>query len=162
MAKVQENPQLGVYVDYIHFRKMEPSDLDEIVKIERASFSSPWSTRFFLEELRVPCARSLLAQIEERVVGYVIYWELPAELDVHNLAVHPNYRRQGIGRSLLSVTIGEARNRGASRISLEVRRSNESAQSLYWSLGFVTRGVRRGYYLDNGEDALVMVLEMDG
>jgi len=162
MAKVQENPQLDVYADYIHFRKMEPSDLDEIVKIERASFSSPWSARFFLEELRAPCARSLLAQIEERVVGYVIYWELPAELDVHNLAVHPNCRRQGIGRSLLSVTIGEARIRGLSRISLEVRRSNVSAQSLYWSLGFVTRGVRRGYYLDNGEDALVMVLEMDG
>lgn len=164
MAKVQENSQLyplSVYGDSVHFRKMESSDLDEIMRIERASFSSPWSTRFFLEELRVPYARSVLAQIEERVVGYIIYWELPAELDIHNLAVHPACRRQGIGRSLLSLTIGEARNRELSRITLEVRRSNESAQSLYRSLGFEARGVRRGYYLDDGEDALVMVLELE-
>jgi ribosomal-protein-alanine N-acetyltransferase len=163
VAKVQENSQhyhLPNYGDSVYFRKMEPPDLNEIMKIERASFSSPWSARFFLEELKVSYARSLVAQIKGRIVGYLIYWVLPGELDIHNLAVHPTFRHQGIGRSLLSMTIGEAKNRELSRVTLEVRKSNDSAQRLYRSLGFVARGVRRGYYQDDGEDALVMVLNL--
>ena len=145
----------------ILFRQMNPSDLDEIMAIERASFSYPWSPRFFLQELRVPCARSLLAVMSGKTVGYIIYWLLPKEADIHNLAVHPTYRRWGIGRFLLQGVMDEAKRNGSSRVTLEVRKSNEAAQRLYHSLGFVEQGVRKGYYSDDGEDALVMVLEFD-
>lgn len=145
----------------VQFRQMNPSDLSEIMTIERASFSSPWSSRFFLQELGVPCARSLLAIIEGKTVGYIIYWLLPSEVDIHNLAVHPTYRRKGVGRSLLQSVINEARRHGSSRVTLEVRKSNEAAQLLYRSLGFVGQGVRKGYYSDDGEDALAMALEFE-
>jgi ribosomal-protein-alanine N-acetyltransferase len=163
VAKVQENSQQYDLLDYgdsVHFREMEPPDLDEIMKIERASFSSPWSARFFMEELKVPYARSLIAHIQEKIVGYLIYWELPGELDIHNLAVRPTCRRQGVGRSLLSMAIEKGQNQGLTRITLEVRKSNESAQRLYRSLGFVAQRVRRGYYQNDGEDALVMALNL--
>ena len=140
---------------------MNPSDLDEIMTIERASFSYPWSPRFFLQELRVPCARSLLAVLGGKTVGYIVYWLLPSEVDIHNLAVRPTYRRQGIGRSLLQGVVEEAKRNGASKVTLEVRKSNEAAQRLYHFLGFVARGVRKGYYSDDGEDALAMVLEFE-
>lgn len=145
----------------VRFRKMESSDLDEVLRIERASFSHPWSARFFLEELRVPCARSLVAIAGEKIIGYVIYWLLTDSVDVHNLAVHPEWRRRGIGRSLLMAVIEDARGGSLKRVTLEVRKSNEAAQKLYHSLGFATRGVRRGYYSDNGEDALIMVLDLE-
>lgn len=140
---------------------MNPSDLDEIMTIERASFSYPWSPRFFLQELRVPCARSLLAVLGGKTVGYIVYWILSSEVDIHNLAVRPTYRRQGIGRSLLQGVVEEAKRNRASKVTLEVRKSNEAAQRLYHSLGFVARGVRKGYYSDDGEDALAMVLEFE-
>jgi len=140
---------------------MNPADLDAVMKIESASFSYPWSPGFFLQELKVACARSLIALMGGETVAYIVYWLLPNEVDIHNLAVHPAYRRQGIGISLLQKVIGEAKRNGSSRITLEVRRSNDAAQRLYDSLGFVERGVRKGYYSDDGEDALMMVLEVD-
>lgn len=143
----------------VQFRPMNSTDLDEIMTIERSSFSYPWSTRFFLQELGVSSARSLLAEIGGKIVGYIIYWRLPDAIDVHNLAVHPAHRRQEIGRSLVQAVIDEGRHYGLGRVTLEVRKSNEAAQRLYHSLGFVASGVRKGYYSDDGEDALAMVLE---
>lgn len=163
VEKPQEEGQtcgFSASVGPVHFRQMDPSDLDEIMTIERASFSYPWSPGFFLQELRVPCARSLLAVVGEKTVGYIIYWLLPNEVDIHNLAVHPDYRRQGIGQSLLQGVVIEAERKGSRRVTLEVRKSNEAAQRIYHSLGFVERGVRKGYYSDDGEDALAMVLEL--
>ncbi len=146
----------------VHFSQMNMSDLEEIMTIERASFSYPWSAQFFLQELKVPCARSLLAVVGGKTIGYIIYWLLPSEVDIHNLAVHPAYRRRGVGRSLLQAVIDEAKHHISSRVTLEVRKSNEEARRLYQSLGFVAQGVRKGYYSDDGEDALAMVLEFDG
>ena len=132
------------------------------MEIERASFAYPWSASFFIQELKVTCAHSLLALVGEKTVGYVIYWLLPREVDVHNLAVRPAYRRQGIGKALLQAVIDEARRQGVGRVTLEVRKSNEAAQKLYQSLGFVAKGLRKGYYSDDGEDALVMALDLEG
>jgi ribosomal-protein-alanine N-acetyltransferase len=140
---------------------MEASDLPDVIAIERTSFAFPWSASFFLQELKVNCARSHLAMLDERPVGYIIYWQLPREVDIHNLAVHPAHRRRGIGKSLLETVIGEARGQGVTRVTLEVRKSNDAAQRLYHALGFMARGVRKGYYSDDGEDALVMALEFD-
>ena len=139
---------------------MTPADLDEVMVIERSAFRYPWSSRFFLQELQVQCAHSILAEIGGQILGYVLFWLLPGEIDIHNIAVHTGYRRHGIARLLLQQVIVEARGRSLTRVTLEVRRSNIAAQRLYESLGFVTVGLRRGYYSDDGEDALAMALEL--
>jgi [ribosomal protein S18]-alanine N-acetyltransferase len=139
---------------------MTTADIESVIAIERASFQFPWSTRFFLDELQVDCARSILAEVEGRIVGYVLFWFLVEEVDIHNIAVHPDFRRQGIGRLLLEEVVAAARREKRLRVTLDVRFSNASAQNLYRSFGFVTRGLRKGYYSDNGEDALVMALEL--
>lgn len=141
---------------------MGSPDLGDIIEIERASFAYPWSSSFFLQELKVACARSLLALVDDRPVGYIIYWALPREIDIHNLAVHPACRRRGIGKALLEAVIDQARREGVTRVTLEVRKSNVVAQKLYHSLGFLAKGVRKGYYSDDGEDALVMALDLQG
>ena len=144
----------------VSFRPMTLADLDPVMAIERSSFAYPWSMRFFLQELRVQCSRAMVAEIEGKVAGYILFWLLPDAIDVHNIAVHTRFRRCGIGRALMQRVLGQARERGAVRVTLEVRRSNIPAQRLYKSLGFVTTGVRKGYYSDDGEDALAMVLEL--
>ena len=139
---------------------MTTADIENVIAIERASFQFPWSTRFFLDELQVECARSILAEVDDRIVGYVLFWLLAEEVDIHNIAVHPDFRRQGIGRLLLEQVVAAARRQERLRVTLDVRFSNDTAQSLYRSFGFVARGLRKGYYSDNGEDALVMALEL--
>ena len=140
----------------LSLRSMTIADIDDVMAIEIVAFASPWSRQFFLEELKAAHARSILCQMEGKPVGYVIYWELPGELDIHNVAVHPRYRRQGVARAMLGDVIESATKRGFRRMTLEVRRSNDAAQTLYHSLGFEVCGLRKGYYSDNGEDAWLM------
>jgi [ribosomal protein S18]-alanine N-acetyltransferase len=142
------------------FRPMALADLDEVMAIERASFAYPWSSRFFLQEFQVECARSILVEIDGKIVGYVLFWLLPDGVDIHNLAVRSEFRRRGIGRILLQQVILEALRRSSVRVTLEVRKSNLTAQKLYESAGFVATGVRRAYYSDDGEDALTMALDL--
>lgn len=141
-------------------REIRERDLNEVLAIERASFSSPWSREFFVEELQASCAKSVLCEARSIVVGYCLYWELAHDLDIHNIAVHPDYRRNGVGRAMLTHIIEAARRVGAQNVTLEVRKSNEAAQALYRSLGFEVCGLRRGYYSNDGEDAWVMVLHV--
>jgi ribosomal-protein-alanine N-acetyltransferase len=140
---------------------MTMADLDEVMAIERTSYEFPWSAGFFRQELQVACARSILAESNGKIVAYVLYWLLPGAIDIHNLAVELNHRRRGIARLLLQRVIDEARQRTASRVMLEVRRSNLVAQKLYEKIGFTATGIRKGYYSDNGEDALAMTLELE-
>ncbi len=142
------------------FRPMTLGDLDEVMEIERASFAYPWSSRFFLQEFQVECARSILVEINGKIIGYVLFWLLPEGVDIHNLAVRSEYRRRGIGRILLEQVILEALRRSSLRVTLEVRKSNLAAQKLYESAGFVATGIRRAYYSDDGEDALTMALDL--
>ncbi len=144
----------------VALREVKLADIDQMMAIERASFTSPWSSGFFIEEIRVSYAKSVLAEVEGRIVGYIIYWQLLKEVDIHNLAVHPSHRRHGVGRILLTTAIDGAKGQGTDRVTLEVRKSNQAAQQLYHSLGFEERGVRKGYYSDDGEDAVVMVLDL--
>ena len=146
----------------MYFRRMTVADLDDVMSIETAAFASPWSRQFFLEELQAACARSILCQRDGKPIGYVIYWELTGELDIHNVAVDPKYRRQGVARAMLSDIIQSAAKRGFRRMTLEVRKSNDPARNLYHSLGFVICGLRKGYYSDNGEDAWIMERKLEG
>src|SRR4029079_10815575 len=132
-------------------------DLDEVIDIERASFSMPWSRGAFLYELQQNrVARCLVMPEGALVVGYLCLWEIGEELHITNVAVHPDQRRRGIGRSLVAGVLDGPRARKLKLVVLEVRPSNHEARSLYESFGFQVMGRRRGYYYDTGEDALVM------
>jgi ribosomal-protein-alanine N-acetyltransferase len=163
VANPQECERLGGYFaaeESVRFRPMTIADMDEIMAIERISYRFPWSQGFFLQELQVACARSILVEVEGRIIGYVLFWLLPGTIDIHNLAIHENFRRRGFARLLLGKVLAQARDQSINRVTLEVRRSNLPAQKLYESMGFLTTGVRKGYYSDDGEDALAMVLEL--
>ena len=148
--------------DGLRCRPMTTADMDEIMLIERSSYRFPWSQGFFLQELQVACARSILAEVDGKIVGYVLFWLLPGTIDIHNLATHVEFRRRGIARLLLGQVLSRASAQSVSRVTLEVRKSNLPAQKLYESIGFSTTGVRKGYYCDDGEDALAMTLDLSG
>lgn len=139
---------------------MNITDLDEVMSIERSAFRFPWSVGFFRQELQVTCARSILVETDGKIIAYILFWLLPGAIDIHNIAVHTEYRRRGIARILLARVIDEAKRQASSRVLLEVRKSNLPAQKLYEAMGFLTTGVRKGYYSDNGEDAFAMALEL--
>ncbi len=142
--------------------RMRVEDLDQVLAIERASFTMPWSRGAFLYEMQlIRVARCWVTRDAGRVVGYLCVWEIADELHVTNIAVRPDARRRGIGRDLLGTAIADARARGFRVVALEVRPSNEEARALYDSFGFHVVGRRRGYYYDTGEDALVMEARLD-
>lgn len=145
---------------------MSCKDLDEVCRIESLSFPTPWPRSLFTEELKNPLSHSYVASIEEDhkriVVGYIIYWVVLDEAHIINVAVHPEYRRKGIGEGLVSFVIETCKGLGLERIFLEVRRSNVAARRLYRKLGFEVIGVRKGYYSDTKEDAIVMSLRLKG
>ena len=142
----------------IEFRKLKLRDLNAIEEIERTSYPTPWSRSMFAGELAKPSSICLGAIDSERdeLVGYLIISRYVDAWHVMNIAVAPEYRRKGIARRLMErlfeVTARDAR-RG---YTLEVRVSNDGAIALYEQLGFKGRGIRRGYYTDNREDALIM------
>lgn len=143
---------------------LRASDLDEVLAIERVSFPSPWSRGAFLYELEQnPMARCWVARGSEpapSVLGYLCLWEIPPEIHITNVAVHPEWRRRGIGRALLGAILDDARRRLLTVALLEVRPTNAGARQLYEALGFHVVGRRRGYYFDTGEDALLMKADL--
>ena len=141
----------------LELRRLGPGDLAAVETIERASYPTPWSRAMFLAELRKPGSLALGAFAEDDVlVGYAFVSRYVDAWHVMNVAVATDYRRRGIATALLErlfeVTSTDAR-RG---YTLEVRVSNTEAIRLYERLGFAPRGIRRGYYTDNREDALIM------
>ena len=144
--------------------RMRAEDLDEVLVIERASFSMPWSRGAFLYEMQQNrVARCWVGRDESgRVAGYLCLWEVADEVHITNVAVRPELRRQGVARSLLRTVLDDTRRRRFKIVVLEVRPSNQHAVSLYESFGFRVVGRRRGYYYDTGEDALVMEVGLHG
>ena len=141
---------------------MSRRDLDAVCRIEALSFPTPWPKSLFIEELENPLSHLYTARIGERgeVVGYIIFWTIVDEAHILNVAVHPDYRGRGIGRGLVSFVVDRCRRLGLRRVFLEVRRSNIVARRLYRDLGFEVIGVRKGYYSDTKEDAIVMALRL--
>ncbi len=152
---------MGKSAPLIAVEPMRLRDLPDILRIEKASFTAPWSENAFLSELlENDHAFYLVARVGEQAVGYVGIWLIAGEGHITNIAVHPDFRRQGLGRRLMMAIEQLCRERRVLRMTLEVRRSNDVAQALYRQLGYVGAGYRRGYYRDNNEDALIMWKEL--
>ena len=151
-------------------RKMRLEDLDEVMEIERLAFKHPWSAELFRRELEHDWSTILLCvepltsaaggKASERIVGFLIYWLVHDEVHVLNVAVAPEQRRKGIARDLMAETERRAVASSASLLTLEVRRSNIAALELYKSFDYRPVGVRPNYYVDEGEDAIVMIKEL--
>ena len=140
---------------------MRPSDLDGVMAIEEVSFPTPWSRAMFIEDFPRSFSDTLVAAgTDDEVLGYAVCWTIEGESHLLNIAVHPERRGRGVGRALLSECIRRAALAGASLIYLEVRAGNEAAQRLYLSMGFAFRGIRKGYYTDTAEDAVVFDREV--
>lgn len=143
-------------MEYV-IRPITPADIDAVWEIEKMCFSVPWSRQsFVLEVERNRCARYVVAEHSGTVVGYGGMWLVVDEAHVTNIAVHPLFRRKGIGKAILKSLMEEALRAGIDRMTLEVRVSNMAARNLYKKLGFAEAGVRKGYYGDNAEDAIIM------
>jgi ribosomal-protein-alanine N-acetyltransferase len=137
-------------------REMRAEDIPEIVDIERASFSSPWSETAFQGELHKEYAVSRVAELRHDIVGYAIANYILNEGHILNMAVHPGYRRQGIATSLLHELLKILQQKGCSLLYLEVRISNAPAHFFYEKLEFRIVGKRKNYYTSPVEDALLM------
>jgi ribosomal-protein-alanine N-acetyltransferase len=142
----------------IEIRRLTPRDLEAIDRIERRSYPTPWSRSMFASELAKPSSVSLGACESEtgELVGYLVISRYVDAWHVMNVAVVPERRRQGIASALFDRLFAVTGSDGRRGYTLEVRISNEAAIKLYERLGFESRGVRRGYYTDNREDALIM------
>lgn len=139
------------------FRLMTLNDIDEVLKIEHASFTLPWSREAFYNELlNNHFSKYILLEDEGKIIGYCGLWVIIDEAHITNVAVLPEYRGKKLGEALMLKVMEVARESGALRMTLEVRVSNHVAQSLYRKLGFEDGGIRKRYYSDNQEDALIM------
>ena len=139
---------------------MRLEDLDEVQRIEQASFTTPWPENAYRSELMTNrLASYLVARIGGRIVAYGGMWLMVDEAHITTFAIHPAWRRQRIGERLLLAFLDLARDRHAREATLEVRLSNLAARRLYEKYGFRPVGIRPRYYSDNGEDALIMTTD---
>ena len=139
---------------------LSTEDLDQVIEIEKTAFPYPWSRNIFQRELTYDWAH-LIGRLDDqsgRLVAYVNYWLVYDEVHVLNIAVHKDDRRHGHGAAMLDHVVAFSRMHRCATITLEVRRNNLSAQALYKRFGFKQVGIRPRYYVEDGEDALVMVL----
>ncbi|MBI4209353.1 MAG: ribosomal protein S18-alanine N-acetyltransferase [Deltaproteobacteria bacterium] len=137
---------------------MLAEDLEAVLQIERASFVAPWSQQMFEDELRLSQSQTFVAKNEDRIVGFICFWTLPGELQILNIAVDPSVRKRGIASDLLRIVLNLAEEKKVREITLESRASNGAALSLYRKFGFQICGRRKGYYHEEGEDALLLIL----
>ncbi len=144
---------------------MMVADLDQVLEIERKTFPSPWSRSNFLFELKQNrAAYNFVIRSRKkkgRIVGFTCTWILFGELKINNIAIRKEYRRTGLGSWLIRYVLELGLRKGCDTASLEVRASNEAAILMYEKLGFKASGLRKGYYSDNAEDALLMTLDLN-
>lgn len=158
----------------IQIRVANPGDIDAMTELDAVCFTSPWSRASFEAELTTNrlawylVAEELAVQdnailepdaSQGKLIGYAGLWAIQDEGHITNVAVHPEYRRKHLGSILVGTLIDETKKEGLVRFTLEVRASNQAAISLYEAFGFETAGIRKGYYEDNNEDAMIMWLD---
>ena len=139
----------------VDIRRLTYADLPQVIAIERRAFPTPWSLAMFVLELSKPSGICLAARQDGRLCGYLVCSRYDTVWHIMNIAVDPGQRRRGIATTLLSALL-ERSEQPQARYTLEVRQSNAGAISLYERFGFKAAGMRRRYYQDNGEDALIM------
>ncbi|MEM4407678.1 MAG: ribosomal protein S18-alanine N-acetyltransferase [Candidatus Caldarchaeum sp.] len=132
--------------------------IEEVLEIERLSNPAPWSRASFETELQNPQAHYWVVVFKGKVVGFAGYWDVVDEAHITNIAVHPQHRRKGLGERLMSTLLIDAKSRGMRCATLEVRRNNQPAIALYEKFGFVVCAIRKNYYVQDQQDALVMWL----
>jgi ribosomal-protein-alanine N-acetyltransferase len=138
----------------VEIRRLIYADLPQVVAIERRAFTTPWSLAMFVLELSKPSGICLAAEVDNELVGYLICSRYDTVWHVMNVAVDIDRRRRGIATALIAALLDKV---GAdAQVTLEVRKSNAGAQALYERFGFKSAGLRRRYYADNGEDAVIM------
>jgi [ribosomal protein S18]-alanine N-acetyltransferase len=138
----------------LEIRRLTYADLPQVVAIERRAFTTPWSLAMFVLELSKPSGVCLAATIEDEIIGYLVCSRYDTVWHVMNVAVDPDRRRRGIATALMQALIERVGDDAP--LTLEVRRSNTGALALYERFGFRSAGMRRRYYADNGEDAVIM------
>ena len=139
-------------------RLTSPEDLDGVLAVEQASFHNPTTREWYESELERPdvCYVFVIRTHEARVAGFCAFWRVADQIHINNLAIRPDHRNRGLGRTLLAHVLGEAEGLGAVHATLEVRRSNTAALRLYEGAGFRLAGVRPSYYTQPIEDALIL------
>jgi ribosomal-protein-alanine N-acetyltransferase len=141
---------------------MTLDDLPEVLAIERAAFTSPWTEDNFRHEVEDnPLAWNLVARDGRKIVAFACTYVVSDELMINDLAVDASERRRGVGSTILRQLLDGARIRGCRRATLEVRPGNRAARALYEGFGFAVVGVRPAYYADTGEDALLLTCALD-
>ena len=148
-------PEIRAEPPIVEIRPLVYADLPQVIEVERRAFPTPWSLAMFVLELSKPSGVCLAASIDGRLVGYVICSRYETVWHVMNVAVDPDQTRRGVASTLLS-SLYERVGDPQARFTLEVRRSNQVAIDLYQRDGFRAAGLRRRYYQDNGEDAVIM------
>lgn len=143
---------------------MKAEDLDEILDIENSSFSKPWDRNVFMRELQIPISRNLVASVRtdvhDEIAGYVTYWIVAGELQVHKICVREDLRKSGIASMLMAEMIRLSCREDVGLCTLEVGRANEGAKRLYEKFGFEVIDIRPQYYAESGEDAMVLSADL--
>jgi ribosomal-protein-alanine N-acetyltransferase len=149
---------------FFYLRKMKEEDVPDVWAIERVSFSNPWQKSAFLGEIHnYPISHPyvIVHSAEERIIGYVICWTLEEEVQISNIAVHPEYRRRGIAEMVLRQLLSRLEMKRTKFVFLEVRPSNRAALNLYRKLEFDIVGIRKDYYRNPKEHAIIMGRRLD-
>ena len=144
----------------ITIRRMAEPDLETVTKIEKEVFTDPWSLNAFRTDLDNDMALPMVAEFEDKIVGYSNIYIVAGEVQIGNFAVAPGYRKRGVGRKMMNEIFERAKSSKCRTIFLEVRESNVAAVELYKSYGFVSTGKRKGYYANPREDAILMVKDI--
>lgn len=145
-------------MENLTLKKLTKEDVDGLYEVSSLSLKETWSLGSIEQELSNKFARYIVCKDGDKVIGFIGAWLIASEGQITNLAVHPDYRKKGIGKKLMKSLISSLKEEGCNAITLEVRESNTVAKNLYKNLGFLSEGIRKNFYEDNKEDANIMWL----
>ena len=150
--------------DFFYLRQMKEKDLPYVLEVENLSFPNPWHEMTFIGEIHnepLSSAFVIVHRLQKKVIGYIIFWHIKEQVQISNIAIHPDFRRMGIAEAVLKQVLSQIQMEGSKLVTLEVRPSNLAARSLYNKLGFDVLGLRENYYHDPSEPALVMCKQLN-
>ena len=145
-------------MENLTLKKVDKEDVNGLYEVSSLSLKETWSLGSIEQELSNKFARYIVCKDGDKVIGFIGAWLIASEGQITNLAVHPDYRKKGIGKKLMKSLISSLKEEDCNAITLEVRESNTVAKNLYKSLGFLSEGIRKNFYEDNKEDANIMWL----